>query len=101
MEIRLLIQEDDDMRSENFYESAIHGIEKTRYEEFMRINESDQDLIMLVRIQGKICTEFLVIGGGDDNLLIQVKGSMTKGDARCFSDNLKGHKGTRVFADIH
>ena len=46
----------------------------SKYEEFMRVKESDQDLRMLVRTEGKRFKEFLLIAGGEDNAVIQIKG---------------------------
>jgi hypothetical protein len=42
----------------------------------MNIRKSDPDIRMLVRTEGKHIKEFLIVGGGKDNLLIQVKGNI-------------------------
>jgi len=98
-EIRMLVQEDDNIQVDNFYDMVIKGINTENYEEFMRIKESDQDLRMLVRADGKKFKEFLLIGGGDDNLLIQIKGEMTFGEAKKFSNNAKKNHGLNIVAD--
>lgn len=76
-EIRILTQDDVNLNVENFYDLVIKDIDLEKYEEFMRVKESDQDLRMLVRSEGRAFTEFLLIAGGEDNALIQIKGSMT------------------------
>jgi hypothetical protein len=98
-EIRILAQEDDSMKVDNFYDRVIKDINLTDYEEFMRVKESDQDLRMLVRSEGNKFREFLLIAGGEDNALIQIKGSMTFSEAKRFSDNAKKNHGANFIAD--
>lgn len=91
-EIRVLAQEDDDMRVPDFYDLVIRDINTHDYEEFMRVKESDQDLRMLVKTQGKRFREFLLIAGGENNLIVQVKGDLSMEDAEKFSaDAKRGH----------
>jgi hypothetical protein len=91
-EIRVLAQEDKSMNVENFYNLVINDIDLKNYDEFMRVKKSDQDLRMLVRSEGNKFKEFLLIAGGTDNALIQIKGSMTYEDAKKFSrDAEKDH----------
>ena len=63
-EIRILTQEDENMKVENFYDMVMKDIDLNKYEEFMRVKESDQDLRMLVRADGNRFKEFLLIAGG-------------------------------------
>ena len=86
--IRMLVQEDNDKVAENFYEKVIRDINRSQYEEFMRVKETDQDLILLVRTEGSRIKELLLVGGGEDNLLIQVKGNLTRKDAKEFSSDM-------------
>lgn len=88
-EIRILAQEDKSIKSVNFYDMIIDGIDLDDYEEFMRVKESEEDLRMLVRSEGNCFREFLLIAGGEDNAIIQIKGKMTFGEARKFSKDLK------------
>lgn len=92
-EIRILAQEDDNIKVENFYDMVIKDIDLNLYEEFMRVKESDQDLRMLVRSEGKNFKEFLLIAGGEDNTLIQIKGNMSFDEAKKFSDDAKKNHG--------
>jgi hypothetical protein len=98
-EIRILTQDDENPEVENFYDFVIKDIDLSRYEEFMRIKESNQDLRMLVRSEGRAFTEFLLIAGGDDNAVIQVKGKMTFKEARKFSDDAKKNHGLNIVAE--
>ena len=98
-EIRILVQEDENREVENFYNKVIKSININDYEEFMRIKETDQDLRMLVRAEGNTFKEFLLVGGGKDNLLIQIKGEMTFKEAKKFSEDAKKDHGLSIFAD--
>jgi len=98
-EIRILSQEDKSMKVENFYDMVIRDIDLKSYEEFMRVKESDQDLRMLVRIEGKTFREFLLISGGNDNAIIQIKGELTFEDAKKISLDAQKNNGVTVFAD--
>lgn len=98
-EIRILAQDEDHMEVENFYDQVIKGIDLGNYEEFMRVKESDQDLRMLVRSEGRMFKEFLLIAGGKDNAIIQIKGNMTFKEAKKFSDDAKKNHGVKITAN--
>jgi len=92
-EIRILAQEDEHMKVDNFYNSVINGIDLKNYEEFMRVKKSDEDLRMLVRVDGDRFREFLLIAGGNDNALIQIKGNMSLEEAKKFSREAEKNNG--------
>lgn len=98
-ELRILAQEESNMDVENFYDRAIKGIDLSDYEEFMKVKEKNQDLRMLVRAEGNKFREFLLIAGGEDNVIIQVKGKMTYKEARKFSEDAKKNHGLHIMAD--
>ena len=98
-EIRILVQEDDELKVENFYDKIIRDIDLDSYEEFLRVKETDQDLRILVRSDGKKFKELLLIAGGEDNALIQIKGNMTYEEAKKLSRNAKKNNGLNMLAD--
>lgn len=92
--IRILAQDKEyEGKVDNFYDAVIKDIDLSKYEEFMQVKESGQDVRMLVRMEGNKFTEFLLISGGKDNALIQIKGSMTFDEAKKFADNAKTDHG--------
>ena len=99
-EIRILAQEDNSMKVENFYNLVINDIDLKNYDEFMRVKKSDQDLRMLVRSEGNKFKEFLLVAGGNDNALIQVKGNMTYAEAKKFSKDVEKNHGLN-FTEKH
>ncbi len=76
--IRILAQEDDNMEVDNFYDLVMDELDKGGYEEMVRVNSSDSDMKIMVKAEGDIFTEFLVVAGGDDNAIIQIKGKLTE-----------------------
>ncbi len=98
-EIRILAQEDEEMKVDNFYDEIIKDINILDYEEFMRVKESHQDLRMLVRTDGNRFKEFLLIAGGDDNVVIQIKGNITLQEARKLCSEAKKEHGLNLVAN--
>ena len=88
-EIRILAQEDEGLDVENFFDLVSRETSLKEYEEFMSVKESRQDIRMLVRSEGNRFKEFLLIGGGDGNFVIQIKGDMTYKEARKLSSDIK------------
>jgi hypothetical protein len=95
-EIRILAKEKGSMNVENFYKLVIDDINLKNYDEFMRVKKSDQDLRMLVRSEGNKFKEFLLIAGGNDNAIIQIKGNMTYGEARKFARDAEKNHGLNI-----
>lgn len=100
-EIRILVQEKKNKAIENFYDLAKRDLDSRDYEEFMSVKKTDQDLKMLVRMDGDIISEFLLIGGGEDNFIIQVKGKITIKEAEDFCHEAKKDHGRNMFSDLN
>lgn len=98
-EIRVLAQNNEEMRVENFYELAMRSIKVGDYEEFMSVKKTNQDVKMYVRAEGNRFREFLLIAGGDDNAIIQIKGDMTFKEAKKFSEDAKKNHGVNIVAE--
>jgi hypothetical protein len=86
-EIRILAQDNDNMNVDNFYDLVMKDINLKNYDEFMRVKKSDQDLRILVRSEGNRFNEFLLVAGGKDNALIQIKGNMTYDEVKKLSND--------------
>lgn len=91
--IRILAQEDDDMEVDNFYDTVIDEVNKGGYEEIVAINSDGSDVKIMVKADGNIFTEFLLIAGGDDNALIQIKGRLSMKDVKEMSMSIEDEKG--------
>ena len=96
-QIRILAQDDESIKVENFYELVIKDIDLNLYEEFMKVKSSDSDVRMLVRTENNRFKEFLlIVGGKDNNALIQIQGDMTLEEARKFADDAKKDNGKSI-----
>ena len=60
----------------NFYNEISKSLPLTQYEELMSVKEKDQVFKMLIRKKGDVITEFLMIGGGKENVLICITGNI-------------------------
>jgi len=88
-EFRLIAQKDDQEKVTDFYNMVMKNLDTEGYEEFMRIKSFDQNTILLVKGHGKEFNEFLMVAGGEHNVVIQIKGSFSVQDAKKFSVNIK------------
>lgn len=86
--IRILKQCKDDTNNANFYKLVERDLDRKNYEELMRIKESDQDLVLLARTEGRSFKELLLLSGGQNNLVIQINGKMTYKEAREFAERM-------------
>ena len=94
--IIILAQDDKNLRVDNFYDMVIKDIDLKDYDEFMRVKDSENNMRMLVRVDGNRFKEFLLIVGGEDNALIQIKGDMSLKEAKKFSEDAKKKHGTDI-----
>jgi len=60
----------------NFYNEISKSLPMSQYEELMSVKEKDQVFKMLIRKKGSVITEFLMIGGGNENVLICITGNI-------------------------
>lgn len=91
--IRILAQDADGIEVESFYDSVIDEVNRGGYEEMVVINSSGEDMKILVKTDGKVFKEFLMIAGGSGNAIIQIKGNMTYKEIKKMSEsvNADGH----------
>lgn len=92
--VRILNVNDENVTGRiNFMEELRNSIEKGGYEELMMVKNAEDDVRVLVKTSGRIIKELLVVSGGKDNTLIQVKGSFKKNDLKKLANsNIDGLK---------
>jgi hypothetical protein len=100
-EIRILAQDDDHMNAVNFYDLAKKELDTRNYEEYMSVKKSDQDVKMYVKADGKVISEFLLIGGGEDNFIIQIKGNITYEEAEEMSSDIRNGHNHKMFSGLY
>ena len=73
--IKILAQEDGE--ADNFYNEVKSLLSNNDYEELMTVNSNDEDVVFLIKKEGKKISEFLlVVGGDDENVVIYIEGSL-------------------------
>ncbi len=87
--IRILAQDNDGMDVDNFYDTVIDEVNGGGYEEMVVINSGGDDVKILVKAEGKVFKEFLLIAGGSDNAIIQIKGNLTYNEVKSMSESVK------------
>ena len=60
----------------NSYNETSNSLPLSQYEELMSVKEKDQVFKMLIRKKGSVINEFLMIGGGNENVLICITGNI-------------------------
>lgn len=93
--IRIIALESGIESDKEFYSRVLKEIDKSLYEEFIDISSSGSQLKILVRAEGDMFNEFIMVAGGDENALIQIKGRMSADDVRKLSSEMNhgGHSG--------
>ncbi len=99
--VRILVQTGNNRPDENFYDLIKKGPERRKYREFMSVKESGRNLVMLTRSSRRVFREVLIIGGGDNGLLVQIKGNMTFKEAKEFSERLKKDGGRGIWSYVY
>lgn len=78
---RLLSVEDPAVNANlNFYDEIIPNLNRDEYEELISIKEKDRNFIILCKSKDNKITEFILVSGGKDNLLINFTGRISLSD---------------------
>jgi hypothetical protein len=87
--IRILAPDDNTRQhDEGFYGRIMKELDLSSYEEFMDINSSGDQAKILVKADGGVFVELLMIVGGDDNAMIQIKGRMSSDDIKKLTSDI-------------
>ena len=77
--IKILAQEDG--QASNFYDEVMGELKRDAYEELMTVNSGDEDVIFLIKKEGKKIKEFLLlVGGEDENAVVYIAGDLNMKD---------------------
>lgn len=64
-------------KSVNFYDEIVNSTTAQKYEELMVVKKDNQDIKFLIRKNGKIINELLmVVGGNEENAMISIQGNI-------------------------
>ena len=74
-------------RETDFMSELKPVIRRGRYEELMTVKDHDSDLSIMVKGSGDIITEVLIIASGENDAVIQIRGTLTREDIDRISEN--------------
>lgn len=87
----LSVNEEYDKGTINFFEELRSTIEGGGYEELMMVKDSGNDVRIIVKTKGKIINELLIVSGGRNNAMVQIKGRFEKKElAKLSHANIEG-----------
>ena len=76
----LTIEDDEGYEGVNFYEEIKTELNVDDFEEVMTVNDGGEVVRMWMKVDQKTVSEFLLIVGGDDNVLIYITGNFNLKD---------------------
>lgn len=87
-EIKVLATEDG-KNDINIYDEVLSSLDKSEYEELMKIKNTDEEVLMLARKDGDIVQELiLLVGGKKNNALVYISGKMNMKDLNKLSSSV-------------
>ena len=76
----LTIEEEEGYEGVNFYEEIKSELDVSDFAEVMTVNDGGEVVRMWMKVDQKSVSEFLLIVGGDDNVLIYITGNFDMKD---------------------
>lgn len=77
--LRVIAVEDETLNQElDFFAEVDGNMNWSAYEELMIVKDGSDNVRMLAQTDGNMVKEFLIIVGGGDNVLVSIRGDITK-----------------------
>ena len=84
----LTIEDDEGYENVNFYEEIKKDLDVNDFAEVMTVNDGDEVVRMWMKVDQKSVSEFLLIVGGGDNVLIYITGSFDMNDLEGLAEQM-------------
>jgi hypothetical protein len=89
--VKILTIEDDSLyEGVNFYTEIEKDLDTSDFAEVMTVNDGGEVVRMWMKVDAKKMNEFLLIVGGDENVLIYITGSFDMDDLEDLADSYEG-----------
>ncbi|MFO7933390.1 MAG: DUF4252 domain-containing protein [Bacteroidales bacterium] len=89
--VKILTIEDESLwEGVNFYDEIINDLDVSNFAELMTVDDGGETVRMWLKADGSQVSEFLLIVGGDDNVVIHITGSFRMEDLQGMAKSL-GH----------
>ncbi|HER09288.1 MAG TPA: DUF4252 domain-containing protein [Bacteroides sp.] len=76
----LTIEDEERWKGVNFYEEIKNDLDVSKFAELMTVDDGGETVRMWLKADKDLVSEFLLIVGGDDNVLIHITGSFSMSD---------------------
>lgn len=84
----LTIEDEEGYENVNFYEEIRKDLDVDDFEEVMTVNDGGEVVRMWMKVNKKTVSEFLLIVGGDDNVLIYITGNFNMNDLEELAEHM-------------
>ena len=85
----LTIEDEAGYEGVNFYEEIKNDLDVSDFEEVMTVNDGGEVVRMWMKVDKKAVSEFLLIVGGEDNVLIYITGSFNLEDVEDLAHHME------------
>jgi len=87
--VKILTIEDEDLwEGVNFYDEIKNDLDVNDFAELMTVDEGGETVRMWLKANESLVSEFLLIVGGDDNVVIYISGSFDMNDLEGMAESL-------------
>jgi hypothetical protein len=86
----LTIEDEGSNRGVNFYDEIKNELDVANYAEVMTVDDGGETVRMWMKADNATISEFLLIVGGDDNVLIYITGSFNMNDLEGLAGSFGG-----------
>jgi hypothetical protein len=84
----LTIEDEEGWEDVNFYNEIKKDLEVDDFEEVMTVDDGGEVVRMWMKVDKKTVSEFLLIVGGDDNVLIYITGNFNMNDLEELAESI-------------
>lgn len=86
----LTIEDEDQWPDVNFYTEISKDLDVSNFEEVMTVNDGGEMVRIWMKVEKKEMSEFLLIVGGDDNVLVYITGNFNMNDLEELAESVDG-----------
>jgi hypothetical protein len=86
----LTIEDEDQWADVNFYTEISKDLDVDNFEEVMTVNDGGEMVRIWMKVEKNEMSEFLLIVGGDDNVLVYITGNFNMNDLEELAESVDG-----------
>ena len=86
----LTIEDEDQWEDVNFYTEIEKDLDVSNFQEVMTVNDGGEMVRIWMKVEKNEMSEFLLIVGGDDNVLVYITGNFNMDDLEELAESVDG-----------